>query len=34
MKEYEEEAYAFWTKDILGNKIGDYYHIKKDLGYD
>lgn len=34
MKEYEEEAYAFWTKDILGNKVGDYYHIKKDLGYD
>jgi len=34
MKDYESEAYAFWTKNILGNKVGNYAYIKKALGYD
>lgn len=34
MKEYESEAYAFWTKNILGNRVGNYAYIKKALGYD
>lgn len=33
MKEYESEAFAFWTKNILGNKVGNYSYIKKVLGY-
>lgn len=33
MKDYESEAYAFWTKNILGNKVGNYAYIKKALGY-
>lgn len=34
MKDYESEAYAFWTKNSLGNKVGNYAYIKKVLGYD
>lgn len=34
MKDYESEANAFWTKDVLGNKVGNYFYIKKVLGYD
>ena len=34
MKDYESEAYAFWTKNILGKKVGSYAYIKKALGYD
>lgn len=34
MKEYEADAYAFWTKNIWGNKVGNYSYIKKALGYD
>lgn len=34
MKDYDSEAYAFWTKDALGNKVGNYFYIKKALGYD
>lgn len=34
MKDYESEAYAFWTKNNLGNKVGNYAYIKKALGYD
>ena len=34
MKDYDTEAYAFWTKDALGNKVGNYFYIKKALGYD
>lgn len=34
MKDYESEAYAFWTKNISGDKVGNYTYIKKALGYD
>lgn len=34
MKDYELEAYAFWTKNAYGNKAGNYFYIKKALGYD
>ena len=34
MKDYESEAYAFSTKNSLGNKVGNYAYIKKALGYD
>lgn len=34
MKDYASEAYAFWTKDALGNKVGNYFYIKKALEYD
>lgn len=34
MKDYDTEAYAFWTKDALGNKVGNYFYIKTALGYD
>lgn len=34
MKEYESEAYAFWTKNAFGNRAGNYLYIKKALGYD
>lgn len=33
MSKYEEEAHPFWTKDVSGNKIGDYQYIKSALGY-
>lgn len=34
MKDYESKAYAFWTKNSLGKKVGNYFYIKKALGYD
>lgn len=34
MGDYESEAYAFWTRNSLGNKVGNYAYIKKALGYD
>lgn len=34
MEGYEENAYPFWIKDNLGNKVGDYFLIKEVLGYD
>lgn len=33
MKEYEDIAQPFWTKDNYGNKVGNYYVVKKGLGY-
>lgn len=33
MKDYESDAQAFWTKDDSGNKVGNYFYIKKALGY-
>ena len=34
MKEFEEDAYAFWTKDAWGNRVGNYSRMKKALGYE
>lgn len=34
MKDFEEEAYAFWTKNVLGNRVGNYSSMKKALGYE
>lgn len=34
MSDYESEAYAFWMRNTLGNKVGNYAYIKKALGYD
>lgn len=34
MSDYESEAYAFWMRNPLGNKVGNYAYIKKALGYD
>lgn len=34
MREYEDNAHPFWIKNSLGQKIGDYYYIKKALGYE
>ena len=31
MKAYEKEARPFWTKNILGDKVGDYSYIKEVL---
>ena len=33
MHGYESIAEPFWTKDYWGNKVGNYYFIKKELGY-
>lgn len=33
MQGYESIAEPFWTKDYWGNKVGNYYFIKKELGY-
>lgn len=33
MNDYESEAYPFWTRDALGNRVGNYAYIKKALGY-
>ena len=33
MKAYEKEARPFWTKNILGDKVGDYSYIKEVLGF-
>lgn len=34
MEGYKENAYPFWIKDNLGNKVGNYFLIKEVLGYD
>ncbi len=34
MSDYEPNAVPFWKMDLWGNKIGDYYNIKKALGYE
>ena len=34
MEGYESVAQPFWTKNILGEKVGNYAHIKEVLGYD
>lgn len=34
MNDYESEASPFWTRNALGNKVGNYAHIKKALEYD
>lgn len=34
MNGYEEIAVPFWTKDARGYKVGNYQHIKKELGYE
>jgi hypothetical protein len=33
MKDYESDAQPFWTKNSLGEKIGNYSYIKQVLGY-
>ena len=33
MKGYESIAQPFWIKDLAGNQVGNYYMIKKELGY-
>ena len=33
MKDYESDAYPFWTKNYLGEKVGNYAYIKQVLGY-
>ena len=34
MKDYESDATPFWGKNSYGEKVGNYAHIKKALGYD
>lgn len=34
MKDYETSAEPFWSKNIYGEKVGNYMYIKKVLGYD
>lgn len=34
LSDYEDDAHPFWTKNVFGNKIGDYQYIKKALGYE
>lgn len=34
LKEYESASEAFWVKDYLDNKVGNYQYIKKALGYE
>lgn len=34
MKDYESDAQPFWTKNFLGEKVGNYDYIKQVLGYD
>lgn len=34
MSDYEPNAVPFWKTDLWGNKSGDYYNIKKALGYE
>lgn len=34
MRNFSTEAVPFWTKNIWGNKVGNYSYIKKALGYD
>ncbi len=33
MKDYEILAHPFWTRNLLGNIVGDYSYIKQALGY-
>ena len=33
MDDYESDAQPFWTKNSLGEKVGDYAYIKQVLGY-
>lgn len=33
MKNYEDDARPFWTKNSWGDKVGDYSHIKEVLGF-
>ncbi len=33
MKNYEDDARPFWTKDSRGDKVGDYSYIKEVLGF-
>lgn len=34
MSDYESEAYPFWVRNAIGNKVGNYVYIKRALGYD
>lgn len=34
MADYESDAQPFWTKNYLGDKVGNYAYIKEVLGYD
>lgn len=34
MQGYESIAEPFWTKNYWGDKVGNYYFIKKELGYE
>ena len=34
MTSYESQAQPFWIKTLSGNKTGNYYFIKKALGYE
>lgn len=33
MTDHESDAQPFWTKNSLGEKVGDYAYIKEVLGY-
>lgn len=33
MRGYENNAIPFWTTDVYGYKVGNYYQIKRALGY-
>ena len=33
MKNYEDIARPFWTKNLWGEKVGDYSYIKEVLGF-
>lgn len=33
MKQYQDDAQPFWTKDTCGQVVGNYAYIKKALGY-
>lgn len=34
MADYESDAQPFWTKNSMGEKVGNYAYIKEVLGYD
>lgn len=34
MSEYEDQAVPFWTKNAIGQRVGNYAYIKDALGYE
>ena len=33
MEDYESDAQPFWIRNYLGEKVGDYAHLKQVRGY-